>query len=53
MTAGQWVLLACVAVALLLGGYRAWTDGRFRGTHRVRGAETVQRPIAGELTVDG
>ncbi len=39
MTAGQWVLLACVALALLLGGYRAWTDGRFRGTHRVRGAE--------------
>lgn len=39
MTAGQWVLLACVALALLLGGYRAWTDGRFRGTHRVRGAD--------------
>jgi thiol-disulfide isomerase/thioredoxin len=39
MTAGQWVLLACVALALAFGGYRAWTDGRFRGTHRVRGVE--------------
>jgi thiol-disulfide isomerase/thioredoxin len=39
MTAGQWVLLACVALALAFGGYRAWTDGRFRGTHRVRGVD--------------
>ncbi len=40
MTAGQWVLLGCVLLALALGGYRAWSDGRFRGTHRVPGAET-------------
>ncbi len=42
MTAGQWVLLACVALALAFGGYRAWTDGRLRGTHRVRGAADAE-----------
>ncbi len=54
MTAGQWVLLTSVALALLLGGYRAWTDGRFRGTHRVRGAEAVQPGgVATEASNDG
>jgi thiol-disulfide isomerase/thioredoxin len=33
------VLLVSVLAALLVGGYRAWADGRFRGTHRVRGAD--------------
>ncbi len=37
MTAGQWVLVASLVIALVVGGLRAWTDGRFRGTHRVRG----------------
>lgn len=41
MTTGQWVLLVAVAAALGLGAYRAWVDGRFRGTHRVRGVESV------------
>jgi thiol-disulfide isomerase/thioredoxin len=42
VTAGQWVLLVSVAAALAFGLYRAWADGRFTGTHRVRGAaETV------------
>lgn len=36
---GPWVALGAIVVALLFGVYRAWTDGRFRGTHRVRGAE--------------
>lgn len=31
--------VVAVAVALAFGLYRAGTDGRFRGTHRVRGAE--------------
>ncbi|MEO5854299.1 MAG: thioredoxin family protein [Nocardioides sp.] len=39
MTTGQWVLLVAVVAALGLGAYRAWADGRFRGTHGVRGAE--------------
>lgn len=36
MTPGQLVLLLAVIAALAFGGYRALTDGRFRGTHRVR-----------------
>ena len=39
MSAGLWVLLVAVAVAVGFGSYRAATDGRFRGTHQVRGAE--------------
>ncbi|MDQ4052209.1 MAG: thioredoxin family protein [Actinomycetota bacterium] len=39
MTAGLWVLAVAVAVALGIGGYRAATDGRFRGTHRIRHAD--------------
>jgi thiol-disulfide isomerase/thioredoxin len=39
MTAGAWVLLATVAAALAFGVYRAYADGRFRGTHAVRGAD--------------
>ena len=39
MTAGAWVLIAAVVVALAFGLQRAYADGRFRGTHRVRGAE--------------
>jgi thiol-disulfide isomerase/thioredoxin len=39
--AGLLVLLIAVAAALAFGGYRALTDGRFRGTHRVRDAEPV------------
>jgi thiol-disulfide isomerase/thioredoxin len=32
------VLLVALAAALAFGGWRAVSDGRFRGTHRVRGA---------------
>ena len=39
MTAGLSVLVVAVVVALAFGGYRAATDGRFRGTHRIRNAE--------------
>lgn len=39
MTAGQWVLVASLVIALAVGGLRAWTNGRFRGTHRLRGLE--------------
>ncbi len=39
MSSGAWILVATLVLALLFGGYRALTDGRFRGTHRIRGAE--------------
>lgn len=32
------MLIAAVALALAFGAYRAMVDGRFRGTHPVRGA---------------
>lgn len=32
MTQGTWVLVVAVAVAVLFGGYRAWSDGRFRNS---------------------
>lgn len=40
MTAGTWVLATAVVVALAFGLYRAAVDGRFSGTHRVRGGDT-------------
>jgi thiol-disulfide isomerase/thioredoxin len=39
MSTGAWVLVVAVVGALLFGLYRALTDGRFRGTHRVHGVE--------------
>ena len=36
MDLGRWVLLVAVVGALGYGGWRAISDGRFRGTHRVR-----------------
>jgi thiol-disulfide isomerase/thioredoxin len=36
VSAGAWVLVVAAAVAIGFGLYRAFTDGRFRGTHRVR-----------------
>jgi thiol-disulfide isomerase/thioredoxin len=44
MAMGVWVALVAVVVALGFGIYRAATDGRFRGTHRVKGAD----PPSGE-----
>ena len=38
MTTGAWVLIAAAVAVLALGVWRAVTDGRFRGTHPVRGA---------------
>ena len=37
MDLGRWVLLAAVVGALGFGLWRVLSDGRFRGTHRVRG----------------
>ena len=40
MTTGQWVLVVSLVVAVGLGAYRIWGNGRFSGTRRVAGAET-------------
>jgi thiol-disulfide isomerase/thioredoxin len=40
VTTGQWVLLAVVLFVVGFAVYRVSTDGRFRGTHRIRGADT-------------
>jgi thiol-disulfide isomerase/thioredoxin len=41
MSTGAYVLVVAVVLALGFGTYRAFVDGRFRGTHRVRGAEAA------------
>jgi thiol-disulfide isomerase/thioredoxin len=38
MNTGQTVLLVAVVAAVAFGAWRAVTDGRFRGTHRIRRA---------------
>ncbi len=42
MSTGAWVLVVAVVVALSFGLFRAMTDGRFRGSHRVHGADREQ-----------
>jgi thiol-disulfide isomerase/thioredoxin len=39
VSTGAWVLVVTVVAALAFGLYRALTDGRFRGTHQVHGAD--------------
>jgi thiol-disulfide isomerase/thioredoxin len=39
MDLGRWVLVVAVAGALGFGLWRVLSDGRFRGTHRVRGGD--------------
>ena len=46
MTQGAWVLVAVLVAATGFGLFRAARDGRFRGTHPVRGA--AQEPAADE-----
>jgi thiol-disulfide isomerase/thioredoxin len=50
MTTGLVVLAAAVVLALGFGIWRAATDGRFSGTHRVRGA-TGAAPESGPESV--
>ena len=60
MTTGTWVLIGAVLLALAFGSYRAYADGRFRGTHAVRGVddESVEpapepvEPLSGALGAD-
>jgi len=47
---GTWVLIGAVLLALSFGLYRAYADGRFRGTHAVKGADEAQAgPTSTEL----
>ncbi len=39
MSQGGWVLVAALAIATAFGLYRAMTNGRFRGTHKVSGVQ--------------
>ena len=48
MSPGVVVLVVAVVLALGFGVYRALTDGRFRGTHRVKGADAA----AGSTALD-
>jgi thiol-disulfide isomerase/thioredoxin len=50
VTEGAWVLAAAVVAVLVLGLWRWGNDGRFRGTHTVRGAgEDAPPPQEPEL----
>jgi len=53
MTARAWVLIAAVAAALGFGAYRAIVDGRFSGTHRVRGGEIAADVAAPASVLEG
>jgi thiol-disulfide isomerase/thioredoxin len=46
VTAGAWIALAAVVVALALGLWRLATDGRFRGTRAVRRTRGDGPPVA-------
>jgi thiol-disulfide isomerase/thioredoxin len=49
MTQGAWVLVVTLGVASLFGLWRAWVDGRFRGTHRVKGVPDEPAPAVSVL----
>ena len=49
MGVGDWVVVVVLCAATTFGAHRALTDGRFRGTHRVRGAEASGEPGARPL----
>ena len=52
MTAGLVTVAACVLLAVALGGWRAYADGRFRGTRELRpdsSAEPAPTPGAAPL----
>ena len=53
MTPGLVVLSVAVVLALGLGAWRAASDGRFRGTHAVRGATEATTEPAPESVLSG
>ncbi len=48
---GAWVLVVALVLATAFGLWRAASDGRFRGTHEVRGAVTDDVPEEGRVSV--
>src|SRR5687768_1652012 len=46
---GLLIALIALVAALAFGGYRAFADGRFRGTHRVRDGQADQQAISPAL----
>ena len=51
MTTGQWVLVACVLLVVGFAMYRVATDGHFRGTRRVSGADGGTTSVETAATV--
>ncbi len=51
---GVWVLVAALVTATAFGVYRAARDGRFRGTHPVKGAasEEHQESVLADADID-
>ena len=47
------MLIVAVAAALGFGAYRAIVDGRFSGTHRVRGGEAATTVTAAASVLEG
>jgi thiol-disulfide isomerase/thioredoxin len=51
VSAGVWIVVVAVVVAVGFGLYRAAVDGRFRGTHKIRDIEPSSEPRAPESSV--
>jgi thiol-disulfide isomerase/thioredoxin len=49
MTTGAWVLVASLLLVVAFGVWRAYADGRFRGTHAVKGADSPVAPAVEPL----
>jgi thiol-disulfide isomerase/thioredoxin len=52
MSSGAWILIVALAAAAAFGVFRMLTDGHFRGTHRVRGAEGSGQAPSASVLVD-
>jgi thiol-disulfide isomerase/thioredoxin len=53
MSTGVYVLVAAVGLAVAFGTYRAFVDGRFRGTHAIKGADdTAEQPAGSSVLQD-
>lgn len=53
MSSGAWILVITLGVAVLFGSYRALTDGRFRGTHQIRGAQQAVAEVPSTSVLAG
>jgi len=50
MSTGAYTLVVAVVAALAFGSYRAVVGGRFRGTHRIRGAAARDPEVSATAT---